>query len=111
MRRGSLGASDRLKRDRIADRDLGEHLAVMLDVRARQLADQLGVPLTEAARCGVDPLDPQAAEVPLADLARPVHVHPRVLDRLVGDRVAARTLAAEALRGLEHAVATAASLE
>src|SRR5262249_57671570 len=45
------------------------------------------------------------------DLARGVHGHPRVLHRLVGDRVAAGPLAAKAAGGLEHAVATAASLE
>src|SRR5690242_19179906 len=111
MSRGSLGACDRLKRDRIADRDLGEHLAVELDVRRRELTDELRVALAETARGGVDALDPQAAEVPLADLARPVHVHPGVLHGLVRDRVAARPLAAEATGGLQDAVATAAGLE
>src|SRR5678809_153771 len=65
----------------------------------------------QAARGGVDPLDPQRAEVALADLARAVHVHPGVLHGLVGDRVAARALAAEAAGGLEHTVAAAARLE
>ena len=77
------------ERRRIADRDLGEHLAVELDVRLAELADQLAVADAERARGGVDALDPQRAEVALALLARPVHVQPRVLHRLVGDRVAA----------------------
>src|SRR5690606_28890320 len=72
---------------------------------------QLGVADAEVARGGIDALDPQRAEVALAHLARAVHVHPRVLDALVGDGVAVLPLAAEALRPLEHAVATAAGLE
>src|SRR6185295_6317173 len=91
--------------------DLGEHLAVERDAGGAELAHQLGVTVAEPAGRRVDALDPQRAEVALADLARAVHVHPRVLHRLVGDRVAAGALAAEAAGGLEHAVATAASLE
>src|SRR6188768_765169 len=100
-----------LKRDRVADRDLGEHLAVELDAGRRQLADELGVADTDAARGRVDTHDPQRAEVTLANLARAVHVHPRVLDRLVGDRVAARALATETAGRLENAVTAATCFE
>src|ERR1044071_5026521 len=108
---GGLRASDLLERHGVADRDLGEHLAIERDAGGAELAHQLRIAVTEPAGRGVDPLDPQRAEVALADLARAVHVHPRMLHRLVGDRVAARTLAAEAAGGLEHAVATATGLE
>src|SRR5215470_6000406 len=108
---GGLGAGDLLEGDGVADRDLGEHLAVERDAGGAELAHQLGVAVAEPAGRGVDALDPQRAEVALADLARAVHVHPGVLHRLVGDGVTARTLAAEAAGGLEHAVAATASLE
>src|SRR5262245_32105364 len=77
----------------------------------RQLAHQLRVADAERARGRVDALDPECAEVALALLARAVHVHPRVLDRLVRDRVAVLPLAAEALGPLEDAVTAAASFE
>src|SRR4029079_6342903 len=71
---GSLRADDALKRDRVANRDLGEHLAVQLDVARVELADQLRIADAERTRCRVDALDPQRAEVALLDLARAVHV-------------------------------------
>src|SRR5688572_4180662 len=107
----SLCLRDRLKRDRVADRDLGEHLAVQLDAGLVQRAHELRVAHADRAGRRVDAHDPQRTEVPLANLARAVHVHPRVLHRLVGDAVAARTLAAEALGSLEDAVTTTASFE
>jgi hypothetical protein len=61
-----LSVDDLLKRDRIADRDLGEHLAVERDARAIELADQLGVADAEVAGGRVDALDPQRTKVPLA---------------------------------------------
>src|SRR5690348_890634 len=59
--RSSLRGDDLLERDRIADRDLGEHLAVELDARLVELAHQLAVADAERTRRRVDALDPQRA--------------------------------------------------
>src|SRR5919109_2339868 len=61
---GSLGKTS--KRLGIADGDVGEHLAVELDAGLAEAVHELAVAHALAPRGGVDPDDPQAAEVTLA---------------------------------------------
>src|SRR4051794_10436988 len=80
----SLGLErDRLERGRLVDGQLGEHLAVELDLRLAAPGDELVVrePLLAGGR--VDPRDPEAAEDALLVLAVAVGVDERVLDLLL----------------------------
>src|SRR5437868_5929367 len=54
------------KRIAVADRDLGEHLAVHLDAGLLQAVHQLRIAQPLLAGGGVDADDPEAAEVALA---------------------------------------------
>src|SRR6478609_7064224 len=62
----------------VADGDVGQHLAVELDLGQAQSVHQLAVAHALLAGGGVDALDPQAAELALAVLAVAVGVGARL---------------------------------
>src|SRR3954470_20453983 len=81
----------------VAHGDVGQHLAVELDLRQAQAVHQLAVAHALLAGGGVDPLDPQAAELALAVLAVAVGVGAGLEQLLLGPLVARVLLAAVAL--------------
>src|SRR5215831_15418364 len=85
--------------------EIGEDLAVDLDARFGEPADKSAVGDPMFAAAGIDPLDPERAEVPLLLLAADVVVLQRAIRRGIrrGDRVLAA--AVEALDGLEDLLA------
>src|SRR5690606_40157075 len=87
---------ERGERRRVVHGQLGQDLAVDLDVRGLQTLDEAVVRDAVGAGSGVDALDPQLAEVTLALLAVVVVVDQRVGDLLLGLAVEARTLTAVA---------------
>src|SRR5581483_6668791 len=68
---------------RIGHREIGQHLAVELDVRLSAAGDELVVGEPFLSRRGVDPDDPEAPEVALPVLPVTVRVDERVLDLLL----------------------------
>src|SRR3954465_15257207 len=74
---------DRLERGRLVDCELGEDLAVELDVRLLAAVDELVVGEALLPRGRVDARDPEAAEDALLVLAVAVGVDERVLDLLL----------------------------
>src|SRR5689334_23803538 len=80
--------------------ELGEHAAVDLDACELETLDEAVVGDAVLAGSGVDPLDPQPAEVPLARLAVAVGVDERVGDLLLRLAVQPRALAAVPAGGL-----------
>ena len=54
--------------------EVGENLAVETDILLRELAHELGIGDTVLTRGGVDPLDPEGAEIALLGLAVTVGV-------------------------------------
>src|SRR3954447_20468174 len=104
-RRGGDGRAGRLDQrgegGRLVDRELGEHAAVELDAGQLQALHEPVVGHVVLAGRGVDPGDPQLAEVALADLAVAVGVGGRVEHLLLGLAVQARTLTAVAAGGFE----------
>src|SRR3979409_2479245 len=95
-------ASERLG---VADGDVGQHLAVELDLGQLQAVHQLAVAHALLAGGGVDALDPQAAELALAVLAVAVGVGARLEQLLLRPLVARVLLAAVALGALQHGTA------
>src|SRR3954447_20750864 len=81
---------DVTERLRILDGEIGEHLAVELDLRLPQSRDELVVREAVRARPRVDAHDPQPPECPLLVLAVAVGVRERMVDLLL--RVAVRGL-------------------
>src|SRR3954452_14713105 len=86
----------------VAHGDVGQHLAVELDLGQAQAVHQLAVAHALLAGGGVDPLDPQAAELALAVLAVAVGVGAGLEQLLLGPLVARVLLAAVALGPLER---------
>src|SRR5919112_4492440 len=100
---GFLGkTSERL---RVADGDVREHLAVELDAGLLEAVHELAVAHALLARGGVDPHDPEAAEVALLVAAVAVRVGVRLDEGLLGPLVARVRLTAEALGPLERGAA------
>src|SRR3954463_8063193 len=85
----------------VADGDVGQHLAVELDLGEAQAVHQLAVAHALLAGGGVDALDPQAAGLPLLVLAVAVGVRARLEQLLLRPLVARVLLAAVALGPLE----------
>src|SRR5664279_634640 len=99
MRLGGL--DERCERRRVVDGEVREDLAVGLDAGRLEPLDEPVVGHVVRARAGVDPLDPQLAEVALLRLAVPVAVDQRVGDLLLGLAVQPRALSAVAGGALE----------
>src|SRR3954469_17966348 len=95
----------------VADGDVGQHLAVELDLRELQAVHELAVRQALLARGGVDALDPQAAELALAVLAVAVRVGARLEQLLLGALVARVLLAAVALGPLKNRPALLARVD
>ena len=66
----------------LADREVGQHLAVELDARPLQPVDELRIGQAVLAHAGVDALDPQAAEIALLVAPVAIGVAQRLLDLL-----------------------------
>src|SRR5262249_2821439 len=94
----------------VADREVGEHLAVELDVGRLQPGDELVVREAVRAGAGVDPNDPEPPERALAVLAVAVRVDERVLDLLLRVLVVRALEAPVALGLLENLAARLARL-
>src|SRR3954453_9199888 len=96
------GLSKSAERLSVADGDVGQHLAVELDLGQAQAVHELAVAHALLAGGGVDALDPQAAEVALAVLAVAVGVRAGLEQLLLRPLVARVLLAAIALGALER---------
>ena len=68
------GIDDSLKSLRVVHGEVSKNLAVETDILLRELAHELGVGDTVLTGGGVDPLDPEGAEVALLGLAVTVGV-------------------------------------
>src|SRR5579859_6219749 len=95
-------ADNSLECRRLADREIGQHLAVDDDAGFGETGDETAVVEAERADRGIEALNPQRAEGALAPLAIAIGVLIGFLDRLLGDPN--RILAAPVitLGGLEH---------
>src|SRR5262249_36984132 len=102
---------DLIERGLIEDGEVAQDLAIETDVALLQRVHEARVGRARLARGRVDAGDPEAAEGALAALAVGVGVDPRLANDFLRVGEEARASAVEALRVLEHAVATAASLE
>ena len=80
------GAHQRREGGSIAHGEVRQHLAVNLDAGLRQPVDKAAIGQALSAGSGIDTLDPEAAELPLAVPPVGVGVAQRVEDRLVGLR-------------------------
>src|SRR3954454_25258158 len=100
---GGLGKS--AERLSVADGDVGQHVAVELDLGQAQTMHQLAVAHALLAGGGVDAVDPQAAELALAVLAVAVRVGAGLEQLLLRALVARVLLAAVALGPLERRAA------
>src|SRR5205814_8996878 len=99
--RGFCLPDDRLERRRLANREIGQDLAIYHDPRPAEADDQAAVRHAERANGCIEPLDPQCAEGPLAALAVPIGILLRALDCLLGDADRVLAAAVIALRGFE----------
>src|ERR687895_1932514 len=96
---------------RVADGDVGQHLAVDLDAGLLQAVHELAVRHALLARGRVDADDPQPPEVTLAVAAVAVGVRVGLEQGLLGPLVALRGLAAVALGPLERGAALLARVD
>src|SRR6185312_574506 len=96
---------------RITDGEIGEDLAVELDVGALQPAHELRVADAVYARSGVDADDPEGPEVALALTTVPRGVAPGVVDRVDHRLPELAAPSAVALGRLADAIAAAPRLE
>src|SRR5919204_1382731 len=95
----------------VADGDVGQHLAIQLDAGELQAVDERPVAQTVLPGRGVDPHDPQAAEVALAGAPVAIRVGVGLHDRFLGALVVGVRLAAEALGALERRLALLARVD
>jgi hypothetical protein len=87
-----------LERLRLANGEIGEHLAVDLDPRPVDAVDELGVSEPVLARAGVDALNPEPAEAAFAGAPVAIGVLEPLLDALDGDAKDVLAAAAIAFR-------------
>ena len=92
---------ERVERGGVVHGEFGQHAAVDLDAGELEALDEPVVGHAARAGRGVDPLDPQPAEVALARLAVAVGVDERVGDLLLRLAVQARPLTAVSAGALE----------
>src|SRR5713226_1858395 len=92
--------SDRLKRRRLVDGEIRQHLAVDRNARLGQAVDKDAVGHAERAHRGVDALDPQRAEGAFLALAVAKGVLPGLLDRGLGGADGVLAAAVKTLGGL-----------
>src|SRR6516165_6334318 len=95
-------ADDCFECRRLADREIGQHLAVNRDAGFGEAGDEPAVVEAERADRGVEALDPQSAKAALAPLAVAISVLICLLDRLLSDPNRVLAPAIIALGGFEH---------
>src|SRR6476646_7729963 len=106
LRQPALGdLNQRSEGGRVADRDLGEVLAIHLDASGLEPLDQPVVRDVVGAGRSVDPGDPQLAELALAGTPVTVGIGQRMQLLLFGFAIQARPLTAVTLRCLEYCAA------
>src|SRR6185437_602212 len=93
---------DRLKRRRLVDGEIGQHLAIDHHAGFRQAVDEAAVVEPEGSHRRVEALNPQRAERALASFAVAEGVLPRLLHRLLGDANGVLAPAVIALGGFEN---------
>src|ERR1019366_2452227 len=98
---GRRHAHQARERGGVGDSEVGEHLAVYDDLGLTQTGDEPAVARAIGPGSGVDSLDPEATEVPLACPTIAVRVLERVHDRLVGGTEGAAPVAVITLSRLE----------
>ena len=89
----------------VAHSDIRQHLPVELHAGQHQTVHERRIAHPVLPRRGVDPRDPQPAEVALAVAPVPVRIGVRLQQRLLRALVVRVRLAAEALRLLEYRAA------
>ena len=92
---------DRLKSGRLADGEIGQHLAIDGQPGLRQSGNEPAVVQSERPHCRVQALDPERAESALAPFAVAEGVLVRLLDRLLGDTDRILATAIVALGGFQ----------
>src|SRR5580698_234057 len=100
--RGLYLPDDRLERCRLADREIGQHLAVDGDVGLAQAGNEAAVVQPERPHGGVETLDPQRAAGALAPFAVAESVLVCLLHRLLGDADGVLAPAEITLGGFEN---------
>ena len=105
------GPDQRTERVGVGHRQIGQHLAVDLDAGQVQPVDQAAVAQAVEASPGVDALDPQLAEVPLAGAAVPEGVLHRVHELLVGRPVGTALVAVVPLRLFQNGAVVLATMD
>ncbi len=85
--RGLRLGDDGAKRFGLVHGEIGENLAVHLDASQREAVDEtrIGHGFIDRANTGIDALDPQGAEVPLANLAVAGRILVGLVDGLLGN--------------------------
>src|SRR5205085_3544316 len=102
LRQRGLGLfDDGLECRRLANREIGQHLAVDRDAGLREPVDKSAVGDPEGTHRGVQALNPQRTEGALAPLAVAEGVLVGLLHRLLGDADGVLAPAVEAFGGLE----------
>src|SRR4029453_16736590 len=94
----------RLERLGLPHRQIGQNFPVDRDARALKQADKSAVGQAMLADRGVDPLDPQGAEIPLPQLAPDIGVLHRAVDRGIGRSDVVLAAAVKTLGLLEEAL-------
>ena len=80
-----LALAERMHGGGVIEREVSQHLTVELDARFAALAHELGVAHTVLTRTGIDPLNPQRAELTLLELTANVSVQEALFDCVFGD--------------------------
>src|SRR3954465_6467949 len=100
-RRGFGLLDDGLECRRLADREIGQHLAIDRDAGLREPVDKSAIGDPEGTHRGVQALNPQRAEGAFAPLAVAEGVLVGLLHRLLGNADGVLAPAVETLGGLE----------
>ena len=77
--------SQRLEGFRFMHRDISEHLAINLNASLGQAVNEAGIGEIQLAARGVNALNPERAEIALADAAVAISVLASLFHRLIGD--------------------------
>src|SRR6516165_1893716 len=97
---------DRLKRLGLADRDVGQHLAVEIEPGELYAVHELRISEAVLARAGIDPLDPQRTKVALAVTPVAVGIAQRLLDLFDGHAIGSAAATAVAPSEVEDLLVT-----
>src|SRR5271156_1965840 len=109
LERRLCGGGNCLERLGLADRDIGQYLAVEIEPGQLDAVHELRVGQSVLPRAGIDPLDPQGAKIALAVAPVAIGVAQRLLDLLDRDAVGGAAAPAIALGELEDLLVTGVS--